>query len=155
MTQLLVDATAWQTVFFGLCSFPAFLTSGLLRLGGQGRTAHAVARWIYWRWLAAEPAERFFSSSWRTWAAVAVTLPVFAIIAYLLSGIVINLAYPLRPDVLPTDWGGPSLAGRWTVHAVGGLVFAMITPLISIGLRNVSRRVLVGPEQATRTPRRT
>jgi hypothetical protein len=135
-----VDRAAWRIVFFGLCSFPAFLSSGLLRLVGQRERADVVAAWIRRQWLAAESARRI-------WVALPVSLFVSAITSYLLTGIAINVAYPLRSDQLPTDWGGPSLAGRWAVHAIGGLVFGLVTPMISVRLRNISRRMLVGPAQ--------
>jgi hypothetical protein len=67
---------------------------------------------------------------------------VFVVTAYLLIGIVINLAYPLRPDGTATDWGGPSLAGRWLVHGAGGVLFAMATPIVCGWLRALAARVV-------------
>jgi hypothetical protein len=67
---------------------------------------------------------------------------VFVVTAYLLIGIVINLAYPLRPDGKATDWGGPSLAGRWLVHGAGGVLFAMATPIVCGWLRALAARVV-------------
>lgn len=43
--------------------------------------------------------------------------------AYVWSIVTMNLAFPLRGGDLSTSWGGPSLAGAWAVHALGGLVF--------------------------------
>ncbi|GIJ49431.1 hypothetical protein Val02_63170 [Virgisporangium aliadipatigenens] len=72
-------------------------------------------------------------------ALLALPVHLFAsgLAAYVVAGLVLNLAYPVRvdgPDSLSNAWGGPSLAGAWAVHAVGGfLVFGYL------GLWMVSR----------------
>jgi hypothetical protein len=70
------------------------------------------------------------------------SLPVNAV-AFVLAGYVwlipvVNLGYPLRPDVSTESlrhgtWGGPTLAGAWAVHAVGAvLIFVLIgLPLLN------------------------
>jgi hypothetical protein len=58
-------------------------------------------------------------------------LASLALLGYLCLGVLLNLAYPLRPGTLDTyqhSWGGPTLAGAWAVHAAGGLVFLLVTP---------------------------
>jgi hypothetical protein len=71
-----------------------------------------------------------------------------AVSAYLILGIVLNLAYPLRSDATVTDWGGPTLLGRWAVHAGGGLVFAMAASWVLPALHALARRWL-GDEQSS------
>ena len=74
--------------------------------------------------------------TWRLVAAVALSLVSTAVAAYSLAGIALNLAYPARYGSFPenltrlttsdpelsTAWGGPTLAGAWAVHAIGGLL---------------------------------
>jgi hypothetical protein len=51
---------------------------------------------------------------------------------------IVTIAYPLRPDTNPESlqhsWGGPGLAGAWSVHAIGAiLIFLLIgAPLLSL-----------------------
>jgi hypothetical protein len=73
----------------------------------------------------------------RTALRAALSIPAFALAAYLVLLLVLNLAYPLRPDVEeePIDaWGGPTLAGAWAVHAVGGVVVVLLVgiPLLAV-----------------------
>lgn len=62
---------------------------------------------------------------------------VFVVAAYIWLLLPVNWAFPLRPDTDPsslrTAWGGPTLAGAWTVHAVGAtLVFLVVgLPLLN------------------------
>jgi hypothetical protein len=60
-------------------------------------------------------------------------LASLALVGYLWLGVVLNLAYPLRPGTMDSyqhSWGGPTLAGAWAVHAVGGLGFLLVTPWV-------------------------
>lgn len=142
ITISIIDPRAWQGVLFGLAAFPTLVTSAILGLVGQRARAAAVVAWIRRRWLDEESSAPSIASSWRRWAALPISLIVLIATLYLLTGIVINFCYPLRPDSQPTDWGGPSLAGRWAVHAAGGVLFAVATPLICDQLRTLARRVL-------------
>jgi hypothetical protein len=78
---------------------------------------------------------------------------------YVLIGIALNVAYPIRvegfPGVLahpltPYDslagaWGGPTLAGAWAVHALGGLVvFGIVGAWVIRGLTWLQGRLLLG-----------
>lgn len=55
-----------------------------------------------------------------------------------------NLAYPLHPDTddLSNAWGGPTLADAWAVPALGGLLFAFVTPAVVRLLATVQARLL-------------
>ena len=133
---------AWRTVFVGLCAFPVTLGSALLSLLGQRERAGALTLWLRRWWFDVDAKGALPVRAWRMWAAALLSLGVFVVTAYLLIGIVINLAYPLRPDAKPTDWGGPSLAGRWLAHGSGGVGFAVVTPFICRWLRGVVARIL-------------
>jgi hypothetical protein len=61
----------------------------------------------------------------------------------MLLGVVLNLAYPLRADVASTDWGGPTLIGRWGVHAAGGVLFAALAIWLLPALHSLAKRWLV------------
>jgi hypothetical protein len=69
--------------------------------------------------------------------------------AYVWSIVPMNLAFPLRSGDPSTSWGGPSLAGAWAVHALGGLVFLFIAPVVVRGLTNLQSRFqlkMLGPK---------
>ena len=51
-----------------------------------------------------------------------------------------RLALELRPDVAVTDWGGPTLMGRWAVHAIGGVLFALVGLWLLPALHGLARR---------------
>jgi hypothetical protein len=69
-----------------------------------------------------------------------------AVSAYLWLVLLLNVGFPVRTgtsaEELADSWGGPSLAGAWAVHAVGGvLVFLLVgVPLMS-GLAEVHKRL--------------
>ena len=75
-----------------------------------------------------------------------VSLPVdgvaLAVAGYLWLLLPMNLLYPVRLAVYDESardsWGGPTLAGAWAVHAVGGVaVFVVVGLPICAGLRRV------------------
>lgn len=142
ITTTFLEPRTWWGVLLGLCAFPAFFASTIFRLIGQRIRADALATWTRRSWLGRDSESGQGRPAWKPWAALAVSLGVFVVTAYLVTGIVINLAYPLRPDSKPTDWGGPSLMGRWMAHGAGGIVFAIATPIICGRLRALAARVL-------------
>jgi hypothetical protein len=65
-----------------------------------------------------------------------VSLPVnvasFVLSAYVWLLLPLNVGYPLRGDTaesLQDAWGGPTLAGAWAVHAVGGTLIFFLAGL--------------------------
>jgi hypothetical protein len=59
--------------------------------------------------------------------------------------VAINLGYPLRPDNDTSDsWGGPTMAGAWAVHAVGGLGFLLVAPWVIKGFTALQGRLVRG-----------
>lgn len=100
---------------------------GLLRLDTGG----PVPPWTVGRALVALPADALG----------------FAVALYAWLLLVANLAYPLRPDTtaetMEHSWGGPSLAGAWAVHAVGGaLMFALVGLPLAAGVGLLQGRLL-------------
>ncbi|MFE9534079.1 sensor domain-containing protein [Streptomyces sp. NPDC006691] len=73
-------------------------------------------------------------------------LVALTVSAYFWTVVVINLAYPLRPDSDPTQaWGGPTMAGAWAVHGIGGGVsFLLITPWVMKGFTLLQARLVRG-----------
>ncbi|WP_434589249.1 hypothetical protein [Streptomyces sp. A5-4] len=67
--------------------------------------------------------------------------------------VVINIGYPLRPDNnYAQSWGGPTLAGAWAVHAIGGgLGFLLLTPWVVKGFNKLQARLISGFLGAGRT----
>jgi hypothetical protein len=64
--------------------------------------------------------------------AAPLNLVAAAVTIYGWSLLLVNVAYPLRPDSgdLESSWGGPSLAGAWAVHAIGVLPFLFLMPWV-------------------------
>ena len=107
------------------------------------RASHAptVLWWLRWVWFGdTRPVRRPDSGWWLK--AVAVAAVSSALSAYLVLGIVLNLAYPLRGDAAITDWGGPTLLGRWAVHAAGGVLFAGLAIWLLPALHSFAKRWL-------------
>jgi hypothetical protein len=118
---------------FPLAALPLGVYSILLVLAGRRARATELQTGLLPRLLlpgVPEPAES------RALRYGLLSLPVnvvaFALAGYVWLIPVVNLAYPLRPDVTTESlahgtWGGPTLAGAWSVHAVGAvLIFILI-----------------------------
>ncbi|MEU8886420.1 hypothetical protein [Streptomyces sp. NPDC048442] len=60
--------------------------------------------------------------------------------------VAINVGFPLRIDNDPTQsWGGPTLAGAWAVHALGGgVTFLFLAPWIAKGFTALQLRLARG-----------
>jgi hypothetical protein len=92
--------------------------------------------------LAREPA----LSRVRGLAGVPVDLLALVVAGYCWTGVLLNLLYPIRP-LLGMDgeyrdaWGGPTLAGAWAVHALGGLAFLLVVPWVLRGYVALWRRI--------------
>jgi hypothetical protein len=82
-------------------------------------------------------------------AAVPLDLVALVVAGYCWTGVLLNVVYPIRP-LLGMDgeyrdaWGGPSLAGAWTVHALGGLGFWLVVPWVLRGYAALWRRITGG-----------
>jgi hypothetical protein len=65
---------------------------------------------------------------------------------YFWTIVAINLGYPLRTDGGPAHaWGGPTMAGAWAVHAVGGgVTFLFLTPWVVKGFTALQSRLVTG-----------
>lgn len=70
------------------------------------------------------------------------------LVGYGWSIVVLNLLYPGRwligiGGTLDDAWGGPTLAGAWAVHALGGLVMLALMPVILRALTALHTRLLL------------
>ena len=126
---------------------------GLLLAGRTARAASlrlaALRRW------AGSAAGSPSRGRWTAYSVVSlpVDLAVFAVAAYLWLLLPMNLLYPLRLAVFDESaedsWGGPTMAGAWAVHAVGGtLVFLAVGLPVAAALVWLQTRLargLLGP----------
>lgn len=134
---------AWHAAWGSVLSFPGTLTA-LLMFAVRSTHARSVLRWVRTVWLGDAHLVEHPSATW--WLkALLLSAASLAITAYLTLGILLNLAYPLRPDVKVTDWGGPTLLGRWGVHAAGGILFALLALWLLPALPSRARRWLTMP----------
>ncbi|MFF4185503.1 hypothetical protein ACFYZ9_20140 [Streptomyces sp. NPDC001691] len=80
-------------------------------------------------------------------------LVALTVSGYFWTVVVMNLAYPLRPDSDPSQaWGGPTMAGAWAVHGIGGgVTFLLLTPWVMKGFTLLQARLIKGFLGADRT----
>jgi hypothetical protein len=125
-----------------LVSLPATV-GALLLYSVHSSLAPTLLWWLKSTWIDdTHPVKRPDSSWWLK--ALLLAAASFMVTAYLMLGMVLNLGYPLRADVAVTDWGGPSLLGRWGVHAAGSMLFAVIAVWLLPGLQSLAKRWLAG-----------
>jgi hypothetical protein len=79
-------------------------------------------------------------------AAVPLDLVALVVAVYTWTGVLVNVVYPIRPLLgmsgeYHDSWGGPTLAGAWAVHALGGLAFWLVVPWILRGYAALWRRI--------------
>ncbi|MFF0742458.1 sensor domain-containing protein [Streptomyces sp. NPDC004111] len=142
-------ARTWRRVAYLLLALPlALLCVPLALVGGPvGR----IQFWLMRRVLGVEPGTVARESGGVLGVAHAlVALPLAlvsaVVVLYFWFVVVINLGYPLRPDNDPTgSWGGPTMAGAWAVHAVGGgVTFLLLTPWVAKGFSALQVRLATG-----------
>ncbi|MFD9818718.1 sensor domain-containing protein [Streptomyces violascens] len=79
-------------------------------------------------------------------------LIALSVSGYFWTVVVMNLAYPLRGGDTSQSWGGPTMAGAWAVHGIGGgLSFLLITPWVMKGFTALQARLVKGFLGADRT----
>ena len=131
---------AWGSAWVTLVSLPATLAS-LMFYSVRSSHAPTVLWWLRSVWLGdTRPVTRPQSRWWFKAVVLAAISSVMS--GYLGLGVVLNLAYPLRGDVASTDWGGPTLLGRWGVHAAGGILFGVLAIWLLPALQALARRWL-------------
>jgi hypothetical protein len=129
-----------RCALYSLAAFPIGLYTLAVALVGRRQSAADLQSRLI-RTLLPAPAPT--PSRDRIVSFVLLSLPVnlvaFVVAGYLWLILPVNLAYPLRPDVTEESlrhgtWGGPTLAGAWTVHAVGAVLFFVLIglPLLSL-----------------------
>jgi acetyl esterase/lipase len=120
-------ATGLRRALYPLLALPVGIACLMLILVGKHATAASLQRGLIHGLLALPFA---VPSTGRVLAHSLVSLPVnlasFVLSAYVWLLLPVNLGYPLRTDTtaesLQDAWGGPTLAGAWAVHAVGGIL---------------------------------
>ena len=120
--------TALRRSVYPLVALPVGLWSLALALIGRWEAAWAAQRSTLRSLLAVGPP---MPARRRLLAFLLVGLPVnvaaFAVAGYVWLLLPMNWAYPLRSGETETAWGGPTMAGAWTFHAVvGTLVFVVV-----------------------------
>jgi hypothetical protein len=137
-------AATWKRVVYLIIALPLGLLCVPLALfgGPAGRLQRSLAR----RLLGLEVGEPERTGPLALAHAVLSTplnLIATALTAYGLFLVPLNLGYPLRPDAHPESaWGGPTLAGAWSVHAVGALAFLLAVLWIGRGLTALQGRLV-------------
>ena len=131
-------AAGLRRALYPLLALPTGIACLALIVVGRHEAAAALQRGLLRRLLRLQVAD---STAARTVAHTLVSLPVnvvaFAVAGYVWLLPVLNLGYPLRGDTTPESlqdaWGGPTLAGAWAVHAIGGtLIFLLVgLPILS------------------------
>ena len=131
---------AFRSAWVLLLSLPATVVA-LLLYSVRSSFAPTLLWWLRSVWIGdTRPVTRPRPSWWIK--AVSLAAVSGALSAYVLLGVVLNLAYPLRADAASTDWGGPTLIGRWGVHAAGGVLFAALAIGLLPALQSLAKRWL-------------
>jgi len=140
-----------RSAWVSLLSLPATVVA-LLLYSVRSSLAPTLLWWLRSIWFGdTRPVTRPQPSWWLK--AVLLAAVSSALSVYMSLGVVLNLAYPLRADIAPTDWGGPTLVGRWGVHAAGGVLFAVLATLLLPALQSLAKRWLAGPQNSARCSR--
>lgn len=138
---------ACRSALVTLLSLPASVVA-LLLYTVRSSQAPTVLWWIRSEWIGdTRPVTRPRLGWWLK--AIALAAVSSAVSAYVGLAIVLNLAYPLRADVASTDWGGPTLLGRWGAHAAGGILFAVLAMWLLPALHSLAKRWLAGKQRAS------
>jgi Putative sensor len=143
------SADTWRRSLYILLALPVGLVSVPLALvgGPAGRLQRRLARRLL-RLEVAEPVRTGPRALVHAVLAAPLNFVALMVTAYGWSLVPLNLAYPLRPLVGlgaggPNDWGGPTMAGAWAFHALGGgLVFLLLMPWIVRGVTWLQGRLV-------------
>jgi len=132
--KLPVSGEPYQYSLFLLASVPLAVWS----LFDRGAVQRRVAALL----LGQEPV----FSRVRGLAAVPLDAVSLVVVGYCWLGVVLNVAYPARPLLgmngeYRDAWGGPTLAGAWAVHALGGIAFWLLVPWVLRGYAALWRRI--------------
>lgn len=79
-------------------------------------------------------------------AAVPLDAVSLVVAGYCWLGLMLNLAYPAwsllgSDSEYRDDWGGPTVAGAWAVHALAGIAFWLLVPWVLRGYAALWRRI--------------
>lgn len=132
--KLPISGEPYRYTLFLLLSIPLALWSLLDRGAVQQRAAA--------RLVAGKP----LPSRVRGLAALPLDAVALVVAGYCWIGVVLNLAYPARPlfgqsGDYRDSWGGPTLAGAWAVHVLGGIAFWLAVPWVLRGYATLWRRI--------------
>jgi hypothetical protein len=133
--SLPLSAEPYRSTLFLLLSVPLALWS----LFDRGAAQQRLAR----RLIAFDPTP----SRVRPIAALPLDAVALVVVGYVWIGVVVNLAYPARTTFgmsgdYSDSWGGPTLAGAWAVHALGGVVFWLVVPWLLRAYLALWRRIV-------------
>jgi hypothetical protein len=144
------SAVTWRRTRYTLLALPVGVVSVPLALLGRSPATARRQRDLARRNLGLrvdEPSQR--DTAGRVLAHALLGVPLHAVslalTAYLWLLVPLNLAYPLRPGTMGSyqdAWGGPTLAGAWAVHAVGGLAILFAIPWIVRGTAALQGRLV-------------
>jgi hypothetical protein len=133
--------TLWLRSAYTLAALPAALAS----LAGAPVQASLAQRL-----LDVEPKRRGrFPTILHALLSIPLNVLSLLLVGYGWSIVVLNILYPGRwligiGGTLDDAWGGPTLAGAWAVHALGGFVMLALMPVILKALTALHARLLVG-----------
>jgi len=140
------SADTWRRVGHGVLSAPVGLAAVLLVLFGRHRRAAALQRQTVRRLLDApstpDAPDRPLATL--TYAILSVPFGLVGLWLALMIGpnTVRNLLYGFFVDgSYATSWGGPTLAGAWTVHAALALLLVPVGLWLVRGLTALQRRL--------------
>jgi len=132
---------------YALLAPPIGLAGALLVAAGRVDRARAVLGGAARRFGGASVVREGADPAWRVCVrglgTAALGAPALVLAGYALGNTIRNLTYPVW--YADTDyhqaWGGPTLAGVWAVHAVGGLAFLAVCVCLIDALTTLLARI--------------
>jgi hypothetical protein len=123
---------AWHRSTYAVIALPLNLASIVLTLCGRSVRAEHLQRTAAHRFLGAPAIGPRPASAGRVLLysvlSVPLGMPTLILVGYGYGNAIRNLTYPVwyGDSDYHQAWGGPTMAGVWTVHAIGGLAFLTV-----------------------------
>jgi len=134
-------ASTWRRVLYVLLALPVGIAALALTVIGRPASAGRQQRRLASRLLGVAFDGAPARGASHALASLPLNLAALVVAGYLWLGVILNLFYPIRLEGAESGWGGSTLAGRWAVHALGGVAFLYVATWVTRGLTALQGRL--------------